>query len=150
MHNARKYNEVYSFLKVYYSLACRSFLRSFLLVCVLLSTWEMWRFKLHIRHASTKSRENDLDEIQCNHVRLRTGADRVFSRTLLYCNMKGSDEIIQIKHLHNLVRCFKEEKNRWHLNSISNLTSNLNFWFSCLYISRSSCSFFQRLFSSVS
>ena len=38
MHKAGKYNEVYSVLKVYYSLACRSFLRSFLSVCVLLST----------------------------------------------------------------------------------------------------------------
>ena len=38
MHKAGKCNEVYSVLKVYYSLACRSFLRSFLSVCVLLST----------------------------------------------------------------------------------------------------------------
>ena len=38
MHKAGKYNEVYSVLKVYCSLACRSFLRSFLSVCVLLST----------------------------------------------------------------------------------------------------------------
>ena len=29
MHKVGKYNEVYSVLKVYYSLACRSFLRSF-------------------------------------------------------------------------------------------------------------------------
>ena len=144
MHNARKYHEVYSFLKVYYSLASRSFLRSFLFVCVLLSTWEMC-MKVS---ATYTARFNEI-------VRLRTGADKVFSRTLLYCNMKGSDEIIQIKNLLNLVRYFKEEKNRWHLHSISNLTSNLNFcfdsfWFSCLYISSSSCSFFQRLFSFVS
>ena len=45
-------------------------------------------------------------------VRLRTSGHRVFSITILYCNMKGSDEIIQIKYIDNFVRYFKEEKNK--------------------------------------
>ena len=99
MHKVGKYNEVYSVLKVCYSLGCHSFLRNFLSVCVFVSVNIIHGILLSLLLVT--SAENSLISHRYrNYVRFTeiwryAPVYRVFSLTLLYCNSKGSDERLQ-------------------------------------------------------